>query len=210
MVKQVVVGAGGMGREVAAWLEDTDEGVDLLGFLDDRPELQGAAVGGLPVLGSVEWLRTRREIRAVLGVGAPAARARIVARLGAWGVSLGGVVHPTATLGPRTRLADGAIVCPRVLLSCDVHLGRAAIVNYGAMLGHDCVVGEFAFVAPGCHVAGNVTIGPGVELGIGASVLQGITIGADAVVGAGAVVIRDVAPGTTVVGVPARPLTKGR
>lgn len=210
MVKQVVVGTGGMGREVAAWLDDAGGGEQLLGFLDDRPEAQGTEVVGLPVLGGVDWLRTRPEVRAVLGVGAPVARARIAAQLATWGVSLGGVVHPTATIGPRTRLADGAIVCPRVLLSCDVRLGRAAIVNYGAMLGHDCVVGEYAFVAPGCHVAGTVTIGPRVDLGIGASVLQGITIGADAVVGAGAVVIRDVAPGTTVVGVPARPLTKGR
>jgi sugar O-acyltransferase (sialic acid O-acetyltransferase NeuD family) len=210
VVKQVVVGTGGMGREVAAWLDDAGEGENLLGFVDDRPEVQGTEVVGLPVLGDLDWLRTRPEVRAVLGVGAPAARARIVSRLDAWGVSLGGVVHPTAMVGPRTRLADGAIVCPRVLLSCDVQLGRGAIVNYGAMLGHDCVVGEYAFVAPGCHVAGTVTLGPRVDLGIGASVLQGITIGADAVVGAGAVVIRDVAPGTTVVGVPARPLTKGR
>jgi serine O-acetyltransferase len=47
-------------------------------------------------------------------------------------------------------------------------------------------------------------IGDEVFIGAGARVLGGIKVGDQAVVGANAVVIRDVAPGTTVVGIPAR------
>jgi maltose O-acetyltransferase len=50
-----------------------------------------------------------------------------------------------------------------------------------------------------------VRIEDGAWLGAGAVVLPGVKIGRDAIVGAGAVVTSDVAPGTTVVGVPARP-----
>ena len=49
-------------------------------------------------------------------------------------------------------------------------------------------------------------IGDGAVLSAGCRVLGAITIGEGAVVGANAVVVDDVAPGTTVVGVPARPL----
>ena len=49
-----------------------------------------------------------------------------------------------------------------------------------------------------------IRIGKHVWIGGGAIVLPGVTIGDHAVVGAGSVVTRDVAPGTTVVGNPAR------
>jgi maltose O-acetyltransferase len=51
-----------------------------------------------------------------------------------------------------------------------------------------------------------VNIGEDVWIGGGAILLPGVTVGDGAIVGAGAVVTRDVAPGTRVVGNPARPI----
>nr|WP_278786194.1 DapH/DapD/GlmU-related protein [Actinomyces urogenitalis] len=55
-----------------------------------------------------------------------------------------------------------------------------------------------------------VTVGNDVFIGQHAVVLGGVTIGTGATIGAGAVVTHDVPPHTTVVGVPARPLTDRR
>lgn len=54
-----------------------------------------------------------------------------------------------------------------------------------------------------------VRIGDGVHIGMGVRIMPGVTIGDDAVIGAGAVVTQHVEPGTTVVGVPARPVGTG-
>ncbi len=51
-----------------------------------------------------------------------------------------------------------------------------------------------------------VSIGEDVWIGGGAVLLPGVTVGDGAIVGAGAIVTRDVAPGTRVVGNPARPI----
>jgi sugar O-acyltransferase (sialic acid O-acetyltransferase NeuD family) len=206
MSKVVVVGTGGMGREAAAWIADSGRGSGMLGFLDGDPGRHGSEVGGRPVLGDLDWLDGRNDVEVVVAIGSPERRRAVADQLAASEIPLATIVHPTAVVGPRTKLAPGAIICPGVLLTCDVQVGRAAIVNYGAMIGHDGFIGEYAFVAPGVHLAGNVTVGAEADVGIGASVIQGITVGDRAVVGAGAVVIRDVEPSTTVVGVPARPL----
>jgi sugar O-acyltransferase (sialic acid O-acetyltransferase NeuD family) len=209
----VIIGTGGMAREAMAWLQDGGSGPAVIGFLDDDREREGTTVAGLPVLGPVDLLPNRvgtgdRAPDAVVAVGSPSARMRIMSLLADRSVSLVTVIHPSATIGPRTTVGAGAIVCPQVVLTCDVTLQRGAIVNYGAIVGHDCEIGEAAFIAPGAHVAGNVRIGRGADVGIGASIIQGVTVGDHAVIGAGAVVIRDVEPGTTVVGVPARPIAR--
>ncbi len=57
-----------------------------------------------------------------------------------------------------------------------------------------------------CHtdVTGFVHLGEGVMMGSHASAIPGVKLNDWCVVGAGSVAYRDVAPGTTVVGVPAR------
>ena len=204
----VIVGAGGMGREAAAWVADLGREADLSGFLDADPSLHGTTVTGLQVLGGLGWLDEHLDVEVVVALGSPASRARVIDQLDAVGCPLVTVVHPSAIIGPRVTIEEGAIVCPGVLLTCDVRVGRGAIVNYGAMVGHDGDLGDASFIAPGVHLAGKVIVGAQADVGIGASVIQGIRIGERAVVGAGTVVIRDVAPDTTVVGVPARPLQR--
>jgi acetyltransferase-like isoleucine patch superfamily enzyme len=95
-----------------------------------------------------------------------------------------------------------------VTLTSNIRIGRCFHANLYSYVEHDCVIGDFVTFAPGAKVNGNVTIGDHAYIGSGAILRQGITIGAGAIVGMGAVVTRDVPPGVTVVGNPAKPLTK--
>ncbi len=122
----------------------------------------------------------------------------------------------------------GSVIRPPFHCDYGVHLtiGDGVFVNFGGVF-LDCApitIGDATQIASnvqlltpdhprdpvqrraGWEAAHPIAIGENVWLGGGAIVLGGVTIGDDAIVAAGAVVTEDVAPGSTVAGVPARPI----
>jgi sugar O-acyltransferase (sialic acid O-acetyltransferase NeuD family) len=202
-----LVGVAGHGREVAAALQALERagrplGI-LKGFLDDDPLVAEATAGGLLRLGDLASGGPGIQ-GAVLGVGYPEVKARIVGRLANRALSWPPVVHPDATLGPRVEVGQGSLIQAGAVLSTDIRVGDFVTVNLGATVSHDCRLGDYVTLSPGASVGGTVTLDEGAFVGLRASVVQGVRIGAWSVVGAGAVVLSDVLPNTVVAGVPAR------
>jgi serine O-acetyltransferase len=98
-----------------------------------------------------------------------------------------------------------------------VSIGDPVVIAPGVYLIHGQVVADgLTEIGTGVSIAPFVTLGlragdvrgpiieDGVSLGTGCKVIGPVRVGAGATVGANAVVVDDVAPGTTVVGAPAR------
>jgi acetyltransferase EpsM len=122
--------------------------------------------------------------------------------------SFGSVVHPAAIVSPSAVIAGGAMLLAGAIVGPQAELGRGTIVNHGASVDHHCRLGDYANISPGARLGGCVTAGAGLFVGLNATILPGLRLGDDVVIGAGAVVTRDVAAGSTMVGVPARPLRR--
>lgn len=207
----MVVGASGFGREALDVVEAHNaarpaDAFEVVGVLDDAPSernLARLADRGVPWLGGVDaHLAAREPAEYALAIGSGPIRRRLVERFDAAGWRAPVIVHPSATIGSRSELADGAIVCAGAQVSTNVRFGRHVHVNPNATIGHDTFCADFVSVNPAAILSGEVHIDEGTLVGAGAIVLQGLTVGRGTTLGAGCVVTRDVPDGVIVKGIP--------
>jgi len=103
-------------------------------------------------------------------------------------------IHPGAKLGRRFIIDHGM----------GVVIGETAEIGNDVYIYHQVTLGGTASDAGKRHP----TVGDNVIIGAGAKVLGAISIGEGARIGANAVVVAPVPAGTTVVGIPARPVDR--
>jgi len=116
-------------------------------------------------------------------------------------------IQKGAKVGPRCKISSHTFICEGVTLESEVFVGHGVTFINDRIPRATAADGQLQSEEDwDCQTT---LVKRGASIGSGATLLGGITVGENAVIGAGSVVTKDVPPDTTVVGNPARLLSKG-
>ena len=178
-----------------------------MGWVDDNPSLKGKLVEGLPILGVSEQVSQElggHDLMFHCAVGANRNRQRLAELFERAGFEAAALIDPSAIVAETARIGAGTYVGPLSIVAPYAQVGRHVLINTHVGVGHHAVVSDYAQLCPGVRVNGGCKIDRGAFLGSNAVVHPGVSVGEGASVGAGSFVIRSVKPRHSVLGVPAR------
>lgn len=208
-----VFGAAGFAREIMplARARAGEIGAKTVVFIDHEA---GALVNGHAVMAEDAFFGLSEDLFFTVAISDPRSRARVFAAAEVAGAGAVTLQADSCEIMDAVEIGRGAVLCSHSYVGSNVRAGIGLHLNYFSQIAHDCIVGDFVTLAPRATCNGAVVIEDGAYLGSGCVIRQTrcgdlpLVVGAGAVVGMGAIVTKSVPAGATVVGNPARVLSK--
>ncbi|MEG1254507.1 acetyltransferase [Clostridium sp.] len=207
----VIIGAGGVGREVSLIIDQINNfrpTWNIIGFLDDNPNNLGKVLNGHTIIGNVDSIKSMSsKTYVVVAIANYKIKKTIVSNLENK-FQFATLIHPRVLVHDFMTVGNGTIIYEGVILTTDIKIGEHVIISPKCGIGHDSIVKDYVSLLWNVNISGEDVIEEGVLIGSGATVIQNLTVGKGTVIGAGSVVVKDIPSYATAVGVPAKIIRK--
>lgn len=208
-MKSVIIGAGTYGEVYLSYLQE--EGVEIIGFLDDNESLQGKLIRGIPVLGGTELLSSLRKTHEVEAVYCPIGnnklRVHFLNKAKLLGYKIPNYIHPSVIISSEVSLGKGVYILLGSRIMPYTIIEDYVMISMGVNIAHHSVLCKGAFLSTGVNFGASIHAKEYSYIGISSTIMTGVKeLGANCLIGAGAVVIKDVPDNAVMAGVPAKVL----
>ena len=202
----VIIGAGGVGKEVAWIIEQINEVTPtykILGFIDDSKEKWNTQIIGYKVLGGIDYLKeVDYKENIIIAIANYKVKKAIVNKLENLDIKYPIIKHPNLKLHKSVEIDEGSILYEGSIISPEVKIGKHVIISPKCGIGHDSIIKDYVSLLWNVSISGNDFIEEGVLFGSGSTIIQGKRVKEGSIIGAGAVAVKDINIVGIYVGVP--------
>lgn len=207
----IILGAGGLGQEIAWLIEEINENKEtwkILGYLDSHPSVQGLTIAEYPVLGTFEDSQKYQNCFFVVAFGDPRKRKETVELVSQYNVKWATLISPTVRVHKSNKIGKGVVIGRYSDLTLGCELGDFVMLNIHVVIGHDVKIGKYSIISPNTTINGSARIGSTCSIGANAFI-RDVNIGDFVTVGSSSCVVKDIESNCVIAGVPAKILHKG-
>ena len=203
----IIIGAGGVGREVSLIIEKINKlkaTWNLIGFIDDNINSWNKIINGYQIIGGMDLLETLPlDTYVVIAIANYNLKKKIVNKINNK-FKFATIIDPKVYIHDYMTIGEGTIIYEGAIITANIQVGNHVIISPKCGIGHDSIINDYVSFLWNVNISGNDVIEEGVMMGSGSTIIQGKKIGKGSIIGAGAVVIDDIDSFTTAVGVQAK------
>lgn len=195
-MKIAIYGSGDFGIQMYCHFKN--QGIDVVGFIDDTKSQNSIAFDSLPILGGksdvVDLVKQGVFSAICLAIGY--SHLQIKEDLYTWlkerDIPIVGFIHESCYIDTFAHVHNSAILYPRTVIDQRVVIEKNVVINLNATISHDTIIKENTFIAPGVIISGFCEIGKNCFIGSGAIIKDNLKISKDVYIGAGSVVVKNI------------------
>ncbi len=205
-----IYGAGGLGREVLELARIINGKVkvwdEFIFIIDGEP---GNDVNGVKVYSYSDAIKKfKGNLEISMGIGEPAVREKLFAKLKNDGVEAATLIHPDVYIPETTKIGKGVTIQYGCFISCNVEIGDYVYIQPQVNVGHNNVLGEGCMLSAMTNLAGNVELGNYTYVGLSSAFKESVKVGDYSIIGMYSAVYKDIPDEMIAMGNPARPMKR--
>jgi len=169
----------------------------VVGVLDDNPDLKDTNIFGIPVLGSTSELKKYWDNnsfdQAIVSISTNiSVRKDLYNICKSFSIPMANAICPSVRINRHSFIGDGNVICSLVHIGTCSSIGNNNFISAQTNIEHHNVWGSHITTGPNCATSSRVEIGDCVKFGTGIFIQPGIAIGENCLISSGSVITRSI------------------
>ncbi|CUU76467.1 acetyltransferase [Campylobacter hyointestinalis subsp. hyointestinalis] len=183
MKNVVIVGCGGLAKEISLYLSEISD-ISIKGILADDINKYEKSSLEIRYLGKIYEYNIEPNDYFIIAFGAHPGKYQIYNYLSKKGAKFYTFIHPNSIIFPNVVIGDGVIVMPFCVIGDSVVLESNVFINKFVNVGHDSLIKQSSILSPYTMVGGGCEVGSNSYFASGSILAPNLKIGENCVISA--------------------------